>query len=361
MKKEIYRLFTLENGIIMTMPVLSYLSECIRDCESLGNFFASFKAKFNTSTIDFGQIEQILSHDPEERDSYIVKTFRYVQKDLSKDFERFRSQISGKITPISLLEVGVESLIFGIFYRDKCGMLVLEDDHEVVGLCFDSVSNNVFVFEGMFVGVRGTKRELFDVSEIVLPTFTANSSQNSFLDRSKMKICVFGCGENQTEFIKSILDVERPNIAVVSANRAIDLDSFGESGAKTVVFSCRCDESFLPSQTQGVSNPFMIELFDTKISFIDYDLFRARQEGVFLSTSPVNSFLKSLLSQSSINPFAKSDMSIPEFPNVYVVSQSACPLVLDVDGIKFVSLPSTSKGAYAVLDFQNDRFEVVYK
>lgn len=358
MKKDIYRLFTLENGIIMTMPVLDHLSERIKDCESLASFFSCFKSKFNTSTIDLGQIEQILSHSPEERDSYTIRTFRYAQRDLSKDFERFRNQISGKITPISLLEPGVESLIFGIFYRDKRGRLVLEDDHEVVELCLDGVSNDVFVFENMFLGIRGTMEKVFGACEIVLPAFAVNSSQNSFLDNSKVKICVFGCCTGQTAFVRSILDAERPDIAIVSTNEAVG-DVLGKAGTKLVVFSCRCDGSFLPSQTQKVSNPFILELFDTQISFIDHDLFKARQEGIFFNGNPVDSFLRSVLSQGSLNPFTRSDMSVPAFPNVYVVSQSTCPLVLEVDGVKFVSLPPAGEGAYAVLDFLNGRFEVV--
>lgn len=361
MKKEIYKLFTLENGVVMTMPVLSHLSKCIKDAESLWSFFSCFKSRFNTSTIDLGQIEQILTRAPEERDVYVTKVFQYAQRNLSGEFERLRAQIGAVVTPISLLEDGVESLIFGVFYRDRTGMLVLEDDHDVMELCLDGVLNDAFVFENMFVGIRGVKKERFNACEIVLPAFTVNSSENNFLDKSRVKICVFGCLGEQVEFLRSVLDIERPSIAIVSTDKHVDLGGLEELGTKLAICSCKCDGSFLPSQLKGISNPFIMELHGTKVGFLDHELFKERQDGIFLNRNPVDSFLRSLLSQSSLNPFAGSDMSVSEFPNVYVISQDACPLVLDVGGVKFVSLPPVSEGAYAVLDFLDGRFEVVYR
>lgn len=123
--------------------------------------------------------------------------------------------------------------------------------------------------------------------------------------------------------------------------------------------SCSSDKSFLPSQEQAVSNPFVLDLADASIGFIDSDFFRNRQLGTFTKGNLIESFLKSVLSQSSLDPFSRSAMRLQEMPRFIVLAQKTYPAVLDVENVKFISLPPAGDRAYAVLDFKTDNFQVV--
>lgn len=358
MKKEILKLFTCENGIVLSKNVMDRLVECIKDREDLESFYAHFKEKFNTSSLELEQIDQLLSKSYDKLDSYIIKNTKYTEMDFYSKYDLFRSKIMWKITPISLLE-DEDGVIFGILYRNKTGKFILEDDHESIIVNFDDVKNDGFVFENMFVGLSGCKiidnnnDSFFCVYEIILPDIQVNKSKNNFLKKNNSKICIFGGVEN-TLFIKNVIERENPDFSVVSTHLKLNFENLGT----VLVTSSKKDESLLPSKMQNISNPFILELFDSKIGFIDCELFKERSKGVFFNKNPLESFLKSILSQNNLNPFCSSDLYISEFPNIFIISQSTYPQVIDIDSVKIVSLPDDNK-SYAVLDFNNNRFEVV--
>lgn len=189
-------------------------------------FFAAFKSKFNTSSLD---MDQVMTNKGDEAAPYSIRTFKYTQRCYPDDFEHYKSLVNRELVPISTLDAGVDSTIFGILYRNRLGAYVLEDDHDVIEVVFDSASSEAFVFENMFLGLSGAKiqklehipcdeaHSVFAVAEIVLPAFSARSSENSFLDKRKKKICIFASYDNHKAFVESVLERERPDIVIVSA------------------------------------------------------------------------------------------------------------------------------------------------
>lgn len=374
MQKEIYKRFTLENGIIISMPALNYISEHIATLEELQALISAFKSKFNTSSVEIKQIEQILNNKKEASSFSIIK-FKYKQRKFSDEFEKYKALINRMVFPISTLEIDSISTIYGILYKNKRGSYVIEDDHDAIELNFSKTNGDSFVFENMFLAAKGCKRTAsmdmlcnstgdscyFEVTEIILPSFIPNTLKNNFLDDIKKKICVFGSFETEKYFIDSVIKRESPDIVIISTKKPDLKKEFSNWNGKVICCSCKEDGSFLPSQTQEVSNPFVLELYDKSIGFIDSEFFRNRQNGMFINgQNLIESFLKSYLSQSSLDPFSRSDMYLNEMPNFIIFSQNTYPFVLDVEGIKFISVPPFKEKAYGILDFKCHKFEIAY-
>lgn len=118
------------------------------------------------------------------------------------------------------------------------------------------------------------------------------------------------------------------------------------------------DSDLLPDNMFGMSNPFLLETFDCLFGFIAADVFRNRRNGLFFNDSPMDSFLKSIISQNSLYPFGNCRLSISDFPNVLIILQDFHPMVKTVDSVKILSLPSFKDGCYAVLNLFAETFEI---
>lgn len=368
MDKEIYRLFTLENGIIISKPVLCHLSGYIKTQNDLSVFFKTFKTKYNTSFLSIDQVDKIFSNNDNAANGFAINSFRFKHRHFPTEYEFFKSRINAKITSISLLPIDCSATIFGILYKNKKGKYVLEDELDIIEINFSNVSNDSFLFENMFLAISGIKKIIedsqknekiiFEAVKIILPQNIINSSKNDFLDKSKKKILFFGCYKNEKDFVNQILQKENPDIAIISCDAVIDLNIFENCKQQILVCSCKCDKSFLPSQVKSISNPFVLELCNSKIGFIDHNLFKLRENGLFLNKNPLDSFLKSYISQSSLNPFSSADLLVNEVPNIIIISQNTYPQVIDIDSVKIYSLPPISQGLYAVVDFNSIKFEI---
>ena len=362
MKKLIYSLFTVEHGIVLNTAVISYIEEKIATYEELMALLSTFKSRFNSSSISKEQIDTILSSKSETKNFYNLKTFKFKCRDFCKEFETFKNQFPIKTTSISLLEDDVESTIFGIFYKNNKSSFSLEDDFDVIDLELEKVHNSAFLFEGMFVGAKGVKNGSFIVQEFILPKMEISKKQNQFLENVKPKICVFKldelCSNEEILTVLSILASESPDITVIFSKSNIDISLLNKSCKEIIVSSIIDDPDFLPSNSFGVSNPFILETFDSLLGFICVDIFKNRQDGLFFNKNPMDSFIRSFISQRSLYPFGNSDFSLFEFPNILILLKDFHPVVTTVDSVKIVSLSSLKDGYYAVIDLDKNTYEV---
>lgn len=363
MKKQIYSLFTSENGVRMSADVMEYISEQIGTVDELRTFLASFRARFNTSTIDRGQVDRIIGDREAAKDFFLVHPAVYRPARLSHRYETIKRMMGAAPASISMLEDGRRSVIFGVFYRDRSGGCVIEDDHGVVELELTGCRSNMFLFENMFLAAEGHRRNgVFAVDEFVRPPIRVYSRQNSFLEQRGAKICLFGCFTDQHALVDRAIDQYRPDICVVTA--CASGRGVYESGiTRVVTCPCRCTRNFLPDRDARLTttNPFTLELHGQKIVLMDHDVFRYKEGGVFCGREPLESFLRSFLSQYSYNPFLSMDLSIDELPNIFVLLQEFYPFVQDIDGVQVVSLLSLRDGAFAVIDTGTGHVEIVSK
>ena len=139
MKKLIYNLFTVENGIVLSTSVISYINEKVSSNEDLVSLLNAFKSRFNSSTITKEEIDIIFNSKTEDKIFYTLKTFKFEHRDLCKEFEYFKNRFQNKTTPISLIEQGIVSTIFGIFYKNGKGKFCIEDDYDVIDLEIDNI------------------------------------------------------------------------------------------------------------------------------------------------------------------------------------------------------------------------------
>lgn len=359
MKREIYRLFTIENGIRLSTAVLDYLSTNFKDLAGLASLLKSFKAQYSTDSISLDQIKNLsIQKSTTQSSLFNVKSFKYIQKDLCKEFERVKSNLNLQITPISLLEKDTSQVIFGIFFKGKDEKYAIEDDYDIIELDLSNIKADVFLFENMFVCFKGTKAVDFLVSDIILPSCNIYKNTNGFLKDIGLKICAFGSFNDEIDFVRTVLENETPDICLISSSNTFDASSISDLCQNIILCSSRTDHSYLPSQLQNVSNPYLIETFKHLIGFLDADAFENRKTGLFFNENHMESFLRTFSSQQSIFPFSGSDLYVPYFPNIMIISQDSYPIVVDIDGIKFMSLPPVKDGYFAFLDLSNNLFEI---
>lgn len=400
MKKQIYIAFTVENGIILSSEVLSYIQLKVTSQEALMSLLNAFKSQFNTPSISKDQIDSILSYKTEEKNFYNLKSFKFQQRDLCKELEVFRNRFPIKTVPISLINEN-ECVIFGILYKNKKGTFSLEDDYDTIEISAISAESETFIFDGMFIGIRGSlnprkasdennseyenyksentgecgiehtviksagnstvikSENLFHVKEFILVNTEISKKQNRFLEDLKPKICVF----NLDHRIADLLELEQPDLAVIFTKSNFDITPLRKFCKNFVLCPICNDPDFLPHSNFNSSNPLLLETFDNLICFISVDLFKNRQNGLFFNKNPMESFMKSIISQNSLYPFGNCDFTVPEFPNIFVIRQDFHPVIMEIESkndnqVKIISLPSKSDGSYAVLDYLRNVFEI---
>ena len=84
MKKDIYRIFTTENGIRMSMDTMNYILENYSSIYSIESLLFSFKNQFNTPFIEIMQIKEIQNLKISENPFFKVQNFKYKELDLSE-------------------------------------------------------------------------------------------------------------------------------------------------------------------------------------------------------------------------------------------------------------------------------------
>ncbi|KAI5171993.1 DNA polymerase epsilon subunit 2, partial [Pancytospora epiphaga] len=400
MQRDVYEMFTVKHGIRITPAALNYISAHVSTIDDLKKLLRLFISIFNTSEITEDQAKKILtkSQEPEEP-VFVIHSTTYKAKHLSSKYDKFKSRISTNITSISLLEEDEESAIFGIFYKNGCGVPVLEDDHRLIALSFETCESDSFLYENMFVALRGKKiNDTFLVKYVILPTVSTNAlfsptsyrslpsnsntgsgmtsdslgsttlispGKNQFLKSGPVKICVFGCYVDEKELLDEILSRQKPDIVIITLCIRSKL-SYEHSESKVVICPCRCRNKLLPDRldckstdASVASNPFILELHNKKIAVIDHNLFEYKKNGLFCNKLPLQSFLKGIHSQQSFNPFAPNDLSFPAVPDIFIIIQDFHPFVMDVENTRMVSLLPIKSGSYVVIETDSDSIEIM--
>lgn len=218
----------------------------------------------------------------------------------------------------------------------------------------------------MFLCLEGTKiNSKFSVKKIILPNVEPYKSTNNFLQSKPAKIGVLGrvddlnsCIEKLSKYEIDILIASKKSN--IKQNNSQYLNHNLES-LSVIKYPCFSSGRFLPINHSGqncVSNPFILELHDKKLSFIDCDLYKYKEEGIFLNKNHLESFFKSFISQYSLNPFDKMDLYYDEIPNCILITQDFLPFIIDISGITVISLPPVSENTFCLIDIQNNQVEM---
>lgn len=440
MKKEIYKLFTIENGIRMNKQTLEHINTHINSQDDLNMLLAEFTSKFNTAEVTIDDIDQILSHKCESKPFYKIHNFRYNQKNLSEKYEYFKRFVDVNATPISLLDDFKESYIFGIIYKNRLGVFVIEDEHEEICLDFSNllsdrvddkmisgdrennvcsnnnsekdeyvknnlymseaennnqnniepvlininedtsdvhlinnldyqsiINNNLsepvenkvnnlegaFIFENMFLSLKGYKENgNFIVKKIIRPKIKPYKSNNTFLAKENIKILILGRGYLESHKIEELCVLNHPKILLIPYSC-----DFVSNSCDIIRYPS--GSGHLPQKGKDCTNPFVLETHDKKISFINSDIFKYKESGMFFGNKPLEAFIMALLSQQSLNPFDKVDLYSQHISNYFVISQNFCSFILDAEGVVVVSVPPIAEGSYCCIDLANNKVEIL--
>lgn len=361
MKKEILKLFTVKNGISIQKEALKKLQEHIKDQQTLNTFFLEFKRKFNSSEVEVAMIDEIFCNSTEISNSFLIKHFKFQEKNANEDFFNLKNKIFHQIFSLPFLQENLQSCIFGIIYKNRNGIYILEDENDTIELEFQ-IQKPLFIFEGMFISLKGQKILIkneenasikFLVNDFILPDTKVSNHKNGFLSENKNKVCVVGGFNGEYEDINRVLDIEKPDILIISSRVEIDTKRVGKKERVLLV-----EDSMFPEIKQDISNPFILELQDKKIGFVSDEIFKNKKTGTFFNGDFLASFLRSFLSQGSLNPFFNSNFNLPEFPNYFIISQKTFPVVVEIEDVTFISLPSFGLKYYCILDFNSEKFEV---
>lgn len=385
MKKETYGLFTVRNGIRMDMQTLAYISEHAENMDDLESMLQGFKARFNTPEVTISQLKMLNTEDQPAKELFKVHSLRHAPARFSERYEAFKKRVGRDPVPLSLLEEGVESFIFGIFYQNRNGEPTLEDGHGTIGLGLSSCESNAFLFENMLVGFEGilvnaNNSRQFAVKAVILPPIRPCEEPNNFLDKKQMKVCVIGCLEGAGGMLGRIEAKYKPDMFVVSMCCKQSLCT----NLPTIVFTCACNsipcpvpKSYAAKMIAGndfdnarsgscvsTSNPFLLEFNNTKIAFISSNLFRHKENGLFINKQPLESFVRAMQSQYAFDPSSRSDLSYERVlpfgvqPNIYVVLQDFQSYVMDIENVIVACLSPIKSRQIMMIDVPSGSVEL---
>ena len=366
MKKLIYKVFTKENGIKMNMEVLDHISNKLTDVNSINNFLIAYKSKYTGQTLQLSQVDELLKTKRSEKAFYQVVNFNFKRRNMSTVLEQFKKRESGEITRISLLETKISEKIFGVFYLNKMNEPVLEDEHDVIRLNFDTCKNNGFLHNNIFVGLKGYKhKNLFSVEEICLPEPIYKTHTNKFLDTKNIKICIINECDNFEDKIDEIYKNHTPNLFLSSFRSEHNLPNFPThvilcKKTNNNILPVKIDKESIKTNANISSNPCLIETHNKQILFIDFDMIKYRETGLFCNDEPFDEFWKTFLSQTSANPFIKMDLSLDSVPNYIVIANDTRAYVKKIYNTVIVSLPDLKRNKYAIIDIEKDQAEIYF-
>ncbi|KAL6120652.1 hypothetical protein NUSPORA_02583 [Nucleospora cyclopteri] len=360
------------------MDVLDHISQKLTDVASIKSFLNAYKIRYNGNSLNIEQADEILEMKTSERDFFQVTPFKFKHRNFTKDFEFFKQFVPGGIKRISLLkEDGECCKIFGIFYRGKNDKMVIEDEHDFIELNLEKCKDNLFLAENMFVCVKGTKEdEQFYVINAFLPKPPLATHCNKFLEKKPLKICFFSNFTTEDDFIKRAVKLHTPNLIVMSVRKELNNKKFHvptiicrtenpacllpvQNEIKRENISCyshKTNKSFIKS-----TNPCLIEIYDKTILFLDYNICKYKEEGVFLNENPLESFIRGFISQLSANPFSKSGLRLKTQPDFIILAQNVKPFVLKVDNTIVISIPYINKNGYGIIKTDTLDAEVFFE
>lgn len=373
MKIKIYRLFTQDNNIILSPEALSCLEASIRDEESLRRLVMEYKRQGGPRVADLDMLRRILvSPGVGSPDGcmYRVTGQSFKETDHLGKYRFLRDRMEKAVIPIYLLGEGSPGTMFGCYYRNKGGEEVLEDDSGVVLLDTTKCTGDVFICENMFVGASGAMADgKFLVSEIHLPRVERRMVKKPDHAGKSQRILFFSdfrVNEMNSKVLERIVRRTSADMVVLMGRLCSGrsstvpchlLNRFGSkrhlAGTVPEILLCPdCDDqypSLLPKKVsvkeehrtlRTVTNPFTMEIGATTIGVIRDDIFRSKRNGRFFGKNHIDSFVRSILSQYSFNPFGLPNLSVDSLPDVFVVGQDFYPFVTTAEHVLFVSCPS---------------------
>lgn len=402
MRKRFLKIFTSQNGIILTKEALACLESNIKSEGAALALLQRFKSKFNTSSITPENIQELLIDSPDELAFFKIEKTKYNRIPLSRRYEEIKKRFSLEITSISMLSPDEPSVIFGLFYFGLKNEPILEDDHGVVRIRLNDSISDAFLYENIFVGLEGylvpTDQELrndesddqntkklkynkdtnytseikereFNVKRVIYPTLPINKATNSLLVNKSIKLCAFSCLTSNIKLVEDAIKRFNPEMIIYSACiKKIPAINF--TGTQ-IVFPCRCNESYIPERPTfefretdrliQASNPFSIEFYNLRISFIDANIFKHKENGIFCGANPLDSFISAVTSQHIYNLVGGCDTTNTISNDIIVLFQDFYPLIKNINGIRIVSLPKLNECAYMYLDTANATLEIINK
>jgi len=264
------------------------------------------------------------------------------------------------------------STVYAMITKGKDDSWMIEDDYDSMKISFEhhgtAVARNggcqpslCYVHENMIAEIEGYKsRGIFHVKRISLPEIKAHSQINDCLNKTEMKIGVFGKVRRSCDKLRKLIANENFDLLVYSGADTCDNPFADGHGSASI----RCD-----AERQGrLYLPFgarLIETRDRKILFCEGSIFSYREQGIFLGYSSSNAddrecemdvFLKSVLSQRILNPFHGYSAALYDIPNIIIYSQNYPAVVTKIEGITVVSLPPVEEGFYLRI---TDQVEII--
>ncbi|CAD26550.2 hypothetical protein [Encephalitozoon cuniculi GB-M1] len=370
MKEKIYKAFTREGGVMLSPEALEYLEGSIRGEAMLKGVSTEYIRRNGPELADLCLIREIVESFDAKQDIYNILNQEFREPNSLLKYRRLVEKMGREITPIYLL--GDEcSTIFGCYYKDKDGREVLEDDGDVIPLDMSGCSGDVFLCDNIFIGIEGKKTDgRFVGLKVHLPGIDKGVCRMPRLAEKDLKVLFFSdfqMSEINGRILRKILSKVQADIVVIMGKLCLGrlssisytnfVNGFRLNGIRTqvpdIILCPDADDvypSFLPKEIQvpeecskvikAASNPFTLETRRCSIGVIREDIFKYKERGVFIGRNYVDSFVETVLSQSSFNPFGISNLDVDRTPDVFVVGQDFYPFVTSVKGVTFISCPS---------------------
>ncbi|KAI5150912.1 hypothetical protein ENBRE01_1778 [Enteropsectra breve] len=389
MKNYIYSIFTAKNKIRMSKDTLEYIeSICARE-EDANALLELYKENCSNHIISIEEIKQIKEKGRDvAKPRYTVKEKRYTPQDYIARYEKYKEDLKYPIAAIVSLEEDAQENIFGILYRNKLNRFILEDPLGEIEIDISGCKEDAFLFENMFVGFRGCKRNGFFMVEqiLLMDKHHHRKNNNSDKDDGGFKIGIAGCLFKNRVILKNskishYLEENKLDLLIISVcpsdqnenNILLENTSIEQKIAqerlegKVVLMPCRCHRQLLPHKMQKrgsqentqetmTSNPFTLEVGGKNIAIIDANIFDYRKSGIFLGENPLECFVRSYLSQDEFDPFGEIRMEM--HADIVVVLQDYINVIMEVDGIWFVSLGNKQEPGLVEIEGSNVKIKI---
>lgn len=369
MKKYIYHLFTVKNGIILDIKSLTFLSTVLKSRDEIHNYLEKYQKNMKTKKPKIEELKSLLKND---QSKIKIKRFEFVKKSSEERLKFLKSKINKDINTIYTLKSGY-SYIFGKYYLNRNNKEVLEDESGFVDLNFDKYIGNAFLNENMYICCGGYfEDKVFTVSEIIYPSIDVSKYQicndilvfNEFdgsLDNFKSiysseisgysePIIIFFRKFNVTELIKFV-DLMKKDFNKIQGNREFlkefEIINFIKNRNGEVLIIPFIDDSPLPTHIFDLkshillTNPSIIQA-NISLGLLKDNIFKSKETGKFLGGNYYYSFFKAFLSQYAYNPYENYELEIQNLPNVYIFATNHLSLHLNVENVDVVILDSYS-------------------
>lgn len=359
MKKAVYEMLTIRNNITLSKEALEYVASTvsIADLPSIVD-----ELRKEQRPISVEKIKAILlkvldaQHKKLKKDAFEVQNFGIKKKDPLAKFRFLRGKMSWPIQPICSLKQGQEASVFGEYHLDNLNRELLEDDQGHVQLDFSRFRGSAFLHENTFLGLSGflDGKSLF-VTDICLPSILPEKP--SLQDSGNRSFLIFGDFEWRTENINMLKTIIKTHkkldfIAFVGNFRiSEEVGTFLETYNDVLfIFSPSKDDrdpTFLPRKIpttcnkanfMSVTNPFKAQMGSLTLGVVMDEVFEAKTNGRYIGSSHLESFVKTYLSQYSLNPFGQTNLSFEEPFDIIAVLQKSFSCIIRTDNMYFVSL-----------------------